>query len=193
MLKNTPTNKIIIGFVGDLASGKGTACKYLKEKHGAEVYRFSTILRDILNRVYVEISRANLQKISTAIRETFGQDAMSHAIAKDISGGTNEIMAVDGIRRPSDIVGMEKFPGFHLVYLTAEPKIRWQRLTKRNENEGDDKKILEEFLRDEQAEADRLIKDIGKKAEFTIVNDGTFEELYRQIEDILGKNKNEKG
>ena len=32
--------KIILGFVGDLASGKGTICKYLNEKYSANTYRF---------------------------------------------------------------------------------------------------------------------------------------------------------
>ncbi|MEK7625108.1 MAG: AAA family ATPase, partial [Patescibacteria group bacterium] len=67
-------SKIILGFVGDLASGKGTICKYLKEKYGTESYRFSTMLRDILKRVYLENSRENLQRLSTVMRENFGQD-----------------------------------------------------------------------------------------------------------------------
>ena len=52
--------KIIIGLVGQLACGKGTVAEYLKEKYGASVYRYSTMLRDVLNRLYLEINRVNM-------------------------------------------------------------------------------------------------------------------------------------
>lgn len=179
--------KIILGFVGDLASGKGTVCKYLLEKYGTQSYRFSTMLRDILKRVYLENSRNNLQTLSTLMRENFGQDIMSRVIAEDVKNDPSEIVAVEGIRRPTDITYLEKNPGFHLIYITADSKLRWERLIKRNENPGDDKKTYEQFLADEQAEADRLIKELGAKAEYKIVNNGNTEEFYSQIEEILKK------
>jgi dephospho-CoA kinase len=178
-------NKIVLGFVGDLASGKGTICKYLNEKYGTNAYRFSTMLRDVLKRVYIENSRENLQKLSTVLRENFGQDLMSRVIAEDVKNDPKEIVAVEGIRRPTDITYLEKNPGFNLIYITADPKIRWERLVKRNENPGDDKKTFEEFSKDEQAEADRMIKDLGKNAKYTITNDGDLESFFGQMESIL--------
>lgn len=178
-------SKIILGFVGDLASGKGAICKYLKEKYGTESYRFSTMLRDILKRVYLENSRDNLQRLSTVMRENFGQDIMSKVIAEDVRNDPREIVAVEGIRRPTDITYLEKSSGFHLIYITAESELRWKRLVTRNENPGDDKKTYTQFLTDEQAEADRLIMSLGAKAEFKIMNDGTFDDFYRQMEEIL--------
>ena len=177
--------KIVLGFVGDLAAGKGTICKYLSEKYGTNAYRFSTMLRDVLKRVYIENTRDNLQRLSTVLRENFGQDLMSRVIAEDVKNDPKEIVAVEGIRRPTDITYLEKNPGFNLIYITADPKIRWERLVKRNENPGDDKKTFEEFLKDEQAEADRLIKELGAKAKYTINNDGDFENFYGQMENIL--------
>ena len=184
-----PKEKIILGFVGDLASGKGTICKYLSEKYGTNAYRFSTMLRDVLKRLYVENTRENLQNLSTMLRTNFGQDLMSRVIAEDVKNDPKEIVAVEGIRRPTDITYLQKNPGFHLIYITADPKIRWERLVKRNENPGDDKKTFEDFLKDEQAEADRLIKELGKSAEYTITNDGNLEEFYGQMEAILKKIK----
>lgn len=179
------TSKIILGFVGDLASGKGTICKYLNEKYKTNSYRFSTMLRDVLKRVYIENTRENMQRLSTVLRENFGQDLLSRVIAEDVKTDLHDIVAVEGIRRPTDITYLEKTPGFHLIYITADSEIRWKRLVKRNENPGDDKKTFQEFLNDEQAEADRLIKDLGTKAEYTITNNEGLEEFYKQMEDIL--------
>lgn len=179
------SNKIILGFVGDLAAGKGTLAAYLKEKHGCNVYKFSTMLRDVLKRLYIDHTRENLQELSRLLREQFGQDLMSKVIAHDVSNDPNHLVVVDGIRRPTDITYLQQISGFHLIYVTADSKIRWERLVKRNENPGDDQKTYEEFLKDEQAEADHLIKELGTQAEDTINNDGPIEALYASMDALL--------
>ncbi len=182
-MKNS--NKIILGFVGDLASGKGTAAKYLHEKYGSTTYRFSTMLRDILKRVYVPETRENLQNLSTFLRESYGQDVMSRVIAEDVARDNNNLVIVEGIRRPSDIEYLKKLEGFHLIYLTGKPEIRWQRLVQRKENPGDSEKTFEEFSKDENAEADRMIKELGRTAERKIENNNGYEEFYQALEKVL--------
>ncbi len=182
--------KIILGFVGDLAAGKGTLAHYLLEKYNAPSYKFSTMLRDMLDRIYVEKTRENLQNISTFVRAQYGQDVMSKVIAKDVERDEHSIVIVDGIRRPTDITYLQQLPEFHLVYITAESKLRYERLVARKENPGDENKSYEEFCKDEQSEADQLIVSLGKEAEFTIVNNGTREELFTQIEKIIDQVKN---
>lgn len=177
--------KIILGFVGDLAAGKGTLAHYLLEKYNAPSYKFSTMLRDMLDRIYVEKTRENLQNISTFVRANYGQDVMSKVIAKDVERDTHEIVIVDGIRRPTDITYLRELSGFHLVYITADSRLRYERLVARKENPGDENKTYEEFLKDEQSEADQLIASLGKEAEFTIVNNGTRDELLAQMETVL--------
>lgn len=177
--------KIILGFIGPLASGKGTLAKYLNKKYGCNTYRFSTMLRAVLKRLYLEPTRSNLQKISQILRENFGQDLMSKVIAEDVDKDANDLVVVDGVRRPTDITYLKKDPHFHLVYLTADPKLRWERLVKRHENPGDDVKTFANFCRDETAESEQLIEGLGTKAQFTIDNNGSLVKLYRQLEKIL--------
>ncbi|OGY44185.1 MAG: hypothetical protein A3J62_02325 [Candidatus Buchananbacteria bacterium RIFCSPHIGHO2_02_FULL_38_8] len=179
--------KIILGFAGPLSSGKGTVCQYLKEKYKAGVYRFSTILRDVADRLYLEQSRNNLQNLSQTLRETFGQDLLAAAIAKDVGNDKNPIIAIDGIRREPDIEYLKNLPGFHLVYIIADQKIRWQRMVKRGENTDDKQKTLEQFAKDEQGEAERQISKVAQKAKFKIDNNGNLDQLYQQIENILKK------
>ena len=181
--------KRILGFVGDLAAGKGTACQYLKERYGINSYRFSTMLRDVLTRLHLPTSRENLQKISKLLRENFSQDLLSQVIKEDVINDHEEIVAVEGIRRPTDITYLKELNNFHLIYITADPKLRWQRLVERKENPGDDQKTYEEFLKDEQAEADVLIKEFGRQAEHTITNNGTKEEFFKQIDILIKKLK----
>jgi hypothetical protein len=63
-------------------------------------------------------------------------------------------------------------------------------LRKENPDEAD--KTFEQFLKDEQAEADMLIKELGQKAEYTLTNNGTREEFYLNMENILEQIKNKK-
>ena len=181
------SNKIILGFVGPIASGKGTACSYLKDKYGAQIFRFSSMLRDVLDRFYIAQSRENMQAASLALRQTFGDDLMAQTIANDVKNSTAEIIALDGVRRKADIKYFQEITDFHLVEINAEQKIRFERILKRSENTDDNKKTFAEFQNDEQQEAELQIKDVAKIAEFHIDNNGAIEDLQNQIENILKK------
>ena len=181
------SNKIILGFIGYIASGKGTACAYLKDKHNAQIFRFSSILRDVLDRFYLLQSRENLQNISTALRQVFGEDLLAQTIAKDVEKSTANIVALDGVRRLADIKYLKDNPNFHLIEIVADQKIRYERLLKRSENSDDRAKTFNEFQKDELKETEQQIKVVAKTAEFQINNNGSFENLYQQIEKILKK------
>jgi dephospho-CoA kinase len=179
--------KIIFGLVGTLASGKGAVKKRLVEKYKAEDCRFSTVLRDVLKRIDVPTTRENLQNISTSLRQLFGEDLLAKAIAKDASTLNADIVVIDGIRRMSDIGHLLSLSNFILVAIDANPEIRYKRLVERNENAGDDKKTYEEFQADQNVEADKMIPEVIKVAKEKINNDGSLEELYKQIDGIVLK------
>ncbi len=183
-------SKIILGLAGEIASGKGTTAKYVCEKHGGSTHRFSTMLRDVAKRMYLEESRDNLQKISTFFRENFNSDIMSMVISKDVERDTNEIVIIDGVRRMADIVYLQKIPGFKLAYVDVEIEKRYERIIKRGENTDDINKTFEEFKKDNEREAELQIKDLKNKADFVIDNNGNLEELYSQIDKIIENCKN---
>ena len=94
--------KIIIGLTGEICSGKGIIAKYLTDRYNASSYRFSSMLRDVLARLHLPISRKNMQLISTVIRQYFSQDIMAKIITKDVKNSKKNIIVVDGIRRMSN-------------------------------------------------------------------------------------------
>lgn len=179
--------KLILGFVGEISSGKGTACNYVIEKHHAGYHRFSTILRDVLDRLFVEQSRANLQNVSTALRQVFGDDLMAKVMASEVDADPAQLVCVDGIRRPADIIELKKMEHFHIIHITADAKMRYERLTGRQENSDDQKKTYEQFLQDQLAESERMITQVSESSDFKIDNSGTKEDLYRQLDAIITK------
>ena len=179
--------KVIFGLVGPLAGGKDTVKKYLADKYKAENCRFSTILRDILKRIDVPIEREKLQQLSTILRQNFGEDVLAKVIATDVTNMKSDIVVVDGVRRMADIKYLTELPNFFLTVIDADLKIRYERMLKRNENVGDDKKTYEQFLKDHEAEADKETPIVMKKAKYKLNNDGSLEDLYRQVDELVAK------
>lgn len=177
--------RIVVGLAGEIASGKGTTAKYIMEKFNGGTHRFSTALRDVAQRMYLEENRENLQKISTIFRENFFGDILSAVIAKDVQNDEHEIIAIDGVRRMADITYLKKIPGFKLAYIEADMEKRYERITKRGENTDDTSKTFEEFKKDHEREAEKQIRDLKDKADFVIDNNGSIEELYKQIDEII--------
>ena len=181
--------KIIFGFVGQMASGKDTAGAYLEQKYGGKNHSFSFLLADILKRFYLELNRDNYVKVSESIREKFGDDIMSKTLAEDIKNDTHQIISISNVRRPNDVKYLKNLPGFVLVEISADPKIRYERLTKRGEKSDDNNKTFEQFLADHQRSTELTINDIVKEATEHIDNNGNLEDLYEQLDGLVAKYK----
>ncbi|MFA6194733.1 MAG: AAA family ATPase [Patescibacteria group bacterium] len=178
-------SKIILGFSGLMVSGKDTCKTYVMEKYGASGHRYSTMLRDILNRLYLPITRENMQDLSLDLRTRFGSDTLARVIAEDVKNDNNEIIIVEGIRRLPDIVSLKDLPNFYLISLNVDLPVRYQRLTNRRENADDATKTFEEFVTDNGREAEQDIPTVMAKAKYQLNNNGTKEELYAQIDKII--------
>lgn len=179
------SEKIILGFVGRIASGKGTVCDYLIEKHNASCYRFSTIIRNVCDNLGLDLTRENLQNLSTILRANLGQDVFAKAIAKDVKADNSRIVCIDGIRLMQDIEHLKKLDNFHLIEVIAVERLRFDRLRSRRQNKDDADKTFEQFQKDQQQESDREIPMVAAYAEKFIYNNGAFGELENRIEALL--------
>ncbi|MCX6781171.1 MAG: AAA family ATPase [Candidatus Magasanikbacteria bacterium] len=177
--------KKILGFVGHIGCGKGVASEYLAEKYGASSYRFSTMLRDILNRLYIPTDRDNLIRISEVLRENFGEETLARVMKHDVENDAHELVCVDGIRRLADIGELRTLPGFVLVYVAATPEVRYKRIVARSENAGDHTKTFEEFLADETRSTETSIDDVAREATIVIDNDTTIEDFYHKLDELV--------
>lgn len=180
--------KIIIGLVGEMACGKGFASRYMEEKYHASIYKYSSLLRDILNLLDMEVSRENLSTISLVLRDRFGQDVFGRGMAKKAKNDNNEIIVLDGIRRIEDVKPLQKLENFILVEIIADPRVRYERFVKRKENVGDAKKTFEKFIFDQKSiETEIYIPGIMNKAKEKLDNNNDAEKLYKQIDNLVKK------
>lgn len=177
--------KIIFGLAGEAASGKGTVSKYLQEKYGARAYRFSDFLRSTLDAWHLETNRENLAKLSLIMRQGFGEDVFSKALAEDISKSVGEVFVFDGIRRISDIDYLKDMEGFKFVYVETSLEKRYERIIKRGENSDETEKTFEEFKKDHELETEVGIKELKNKADIVIENNGTLEDLQKKVDELV--------
>ncbi|MFC1756479.1 AAA family ATPase [Patescibacteria group bacterium] len=182
--------KIILGLAGEMASGKGTISNYISGKYKGVSQRFSTILRDVLDRLYLDQSRENMQNISTCLRKAFGEDILANAMSEDVKKEKSEIVLIDGVRRLPDIKYLRELPEFKLIYVEVNMKTRYERIIKRGENSDDSEKTYEEFVEDHKGEAELQIKNLKKNADFVIDNSGAINDLYSQVDSIISECKN---
>jgi dephospho-CoA kinase len=179
--------KIIFGFVGLIASGKGTAAKYLAKKYQASTHRFSTSLREVLRRLYLEENRDNLITLSECLRKNFGQDLLAKIITQDALKDKKRVIVVEVIRRLDDIKYLSKLPNFILVEIVADSKIRYQRLIERGENTDDNAKTYQEFLADHKKSTEITIAKVIKLAQEKINNNGSEKDTQKQLDKLMKK------
>jgi len=172
---------------GEIASGKGTAAKYITKKYGGVSYRFSDPLRDILLRMHMDINRENYHKISMALRKNFGQDSFSKIISQDIKKEKSKIVVLDGVRRPSDIKYLKDIKGFHLIFIEADLEERFKRLKMRKEKTDDREKKIKYFKKEHQSEVEMKIRQMKKMADFVIDNNQSLAQLFKSIDAILAE------
>lgn len=177
--------KVIIGVAGEIASGKDTAGKYIAEKYNALSLRFSQPLRDILDRMSLPQNRENMAKLSLYLRKAFGEDVFSKVLLAESEASQNAMIVIDGVRRLPDIIHMETNTHFYFIYIDASADIRYERLIQRRQNTDDATKTPAQFTKDALLETESQILELKERADFVINNEGTLEELERQIDDII--------
>jgi dephospho-CoA kinase len=176
--------KKIIGLIGEMGSGKDTFCDFVKANY-QNVYflKFSDALTEVLKMFFDEVKREDQQWLSSALRERFGQDILVKALVKKIDKISDGIIILNGVRRPDDFKALKSIGG-KLIYVTADVKLRWERVKVRGEK-ADDDVPFEKFVEMGKAEAESLITTIGAEADFKIENNGTKEDLYKIIKESI--------
>lgn len=174
----------IIALAGRQGCGKGTIAKYAAEKLAAKTFRYSDVLREVLSVLGEDVSRGNLQSLSSLLRAVFGDELLSKALAKKVAS-VEGIVIIDGVRRLEDLDAFKDFPDMKLIFVDSYPTVRYERIMKRRENSCEETKTLEEFLEEEEAEAEKRIDFVREKADWLIENNHSMHQLQSRLDVIF--------
>lgn len=178
----------IIGLVGEKGSGKDTFTHFLqdliKQKKISHI-RFSDLLKHTLKLWDLPMTRSNLQKMAQFLEEGFGPGTVARGIEVQIQKTDADIIILDGIRWKPDVELLKKFPSRTLVYITADPKLRFQRLKSRGEKDGEAGMSFKQFQKEEQAKNELLIPQIGGSADYKITNNTLIEDFKAEVEKFV--------
>lgn len=177
--------KLLLGLVGLQGCGKGTLADLLTQHYGAGYFRFSAVISDILNRLAIEKNRDNFTKASIALRQAFGEDVFSYAVETAALQAKEDIVVIDGIRRPEDIVALEPLPHFHLISIDVEAQIRFERMKLRGEKATEANMTWEKFLADEQLPTEVTIPFVMDRAKYRLTNNGSRAEFEQAAKSLL--------
>lgn len=177
--------KTIIALAGEMGSGKWAIAQYLIDKHHAKKFKFSSVFRDILDRLHITQTRENISYLSTALRSVFGDDILSQTIIGDIGKSTDSLIVLDGVRRAEDIRFLKHLEGFKFIFIDADINTRYTRIVSRGENTSDTTKTLTDFLKESELESETRIRGLRDIADHIIENNETIDKLYQKIEHII--------
>jgi dephospho-CoA kinase len=181
----------VIGTVGRIGSGKDTAIDYISKKCSIQTFSIGDIARGIAKNEGLRATRENLQKITEEYYEKYGKTYFIEETIRRIRRANCEYLLITGIRAPLDAVTLRKHfhDDFVLICVRADERKRFQRLFSRGEPR--DPKTWQQFLEQDRTEEEIFqIDETCRLANYMIDNDGTPEELYQKIDEIIKKTLN---
>ncbi len=181
-------SECVLATVGMCGTGKTVATKYIEEVKGFKSVYFGGYVLAEIERRNLEINSANERVVRENLREESGIDVIArravHDIDSQLEAGLNVV--IDGLYSFSEFLYLkEKYHElFFILALHASKEIRYRRLGTRKVRPLTPQQVDERDFFE--------IKNIEKAgpiaiADYHIINDGTIEGLYRNIDNILNK------
>ncbi|MBI2024727.1 MAG: AAA family ATPase [Candidatus Harrisonbacteria bacterium] len=178
--------RVIIGLVGKPGAGKSTFKSTLEAVMREDDFwpsvgtvKFSDSLFETLKHYGIPTTRENLQWLGQQL-ESKRADAVTVGFLNKMRETEEnprkryEIIIADGVRWLPDETAIREMGGI-MVYIMADPALRYERVKTRREKESDESKTWEEFLKEDQAPNEIHVHEIGCRTDFKIDNNCTID------------------
>lgn len=176
---------MIIGLVGQMASGKGEFVRILQGK-GFEYITLSSMVREEARKRGIPEEREKLMEVGNSMREAYGAGVLAKKAMEKIMASGHENWVVDGIRNPAEIVELRNGKKVYIVGVHASRDLLIERIMSRGRG-GDANERLEilhkierEWGKGEPPEGQQVGKCM-EMVDMEIENEGTLEEFENKI------------
>jgi len=184
--KNKPRPNIILAVVGLPGAGKTEAVKYLIKKTNWSRIYFGQKTFDEIKKRKLKINEKNERKIREGLRKKYGMAAMAIINLPEVrklSKKSNVI--IESLYSWEEYLEIKKdFKIFKALAIFASPEVRIKRLRKRKQRAI----TLAEMESRDYSQIENLHQ-AGPiaRADFTIVNNGSKKDFYKEIDKIVIK------
>ncbi|MFM2339838.1 MAG: hypothetical protein RLZZ360_474 [Candidatus Parcubacteria bacterium] len=181
---------MIIGITGTDGSGKGSVVTCLVEKHGFTHYSVrDSIVREI-ERLGLPVDRNQMRLTGNALRAQYGNEAMVRIAYERACDENKNKIVIESVRVPAEADYLRSVGGI-LLAVDADVLVRYERVQARRS--VSDYVTFEQFKVQEAAEMENTDPGAQQKAkvmataDYTIMNDGTIEELEAAVDVFIQK------
>ncbi len=182
---------MILGITGTNGSGKGAVVDYLVQKKGFTHYSVRDLIIEEVKKRGLELNRINIGNTGTAMRKEYGPNYFAETfIARAREAGIEDFI-IESIRTLSESASLHAHGGF-MVGVDAPLELRYSRIQSRGS--VTDQVSLEDFRHQEDIEyspkdptdpTQMNVLGVLAGADYTLINEGTFEELGEKIDVML--------
>lgn len=142
---------IIIGLSGTNGSGKDTVAHLLAEKYGFLFADATQMLGDELTKRGLSHERENKSMVSAEWRREFGMGVIVDKAVEAFKAGNYKGIIVGSLRHPGEADRVHELGGT-MLWVDADPKVRYSRITSNDRGRVEDQKTYEEFLAEQERE-----------------------------------------
>lgn len=179
---------IIIGITGTLGAGKGTVVEFLTRYYGFVHFSVRAFISRELDHRGIPVNRDTLTALANEMR---AKNSPSYIIEELFieAAQQDKNCIIESIRTPGEIEALRSNPAFFLLAVDADPRIRFNRVRKRNSET--DKVSFTTFINNEQREMHsndpnkQNLAECIRQADYVIENNGSLEELHEKTADFL--------
>ena len=170
---------MIIGLSGKISSGKSTVADFLVTKYGFKILSTRKLLTSILNSKNLEANRKNLQQMGKDLVSVIGAGGFIAIMLEYLPSGN---YVLDSIRYTGALNYLRKKYGSEYchIHIISNDDLRYLRMKEKSDL-GDS---IDNMRIREMAETELGNEELGNQADFHVTNEGSFEDLYSQLNQI---------